>query len=103
MVIIFDIVELCGLIECENAIARCGTVSVIRFCLAVSYASQSATLCGLSMMLVEPKQRAKLDDNPKPFTVNISSKPSRKLAAALGYSCSSHCACFSKPAQRAIG
>src|SRR5204863_6798016 len=32
----------------------------------------------------------KARDNPKRFTVNISAKPSRKLAAALGYSRSSH-------------
>src|SRR5436309_506624 len=52
-------------------------------------------LCGLSITLVEHKQRAKRGDSSRRFTVNISAKPSRKLAAALGYSCSSHCACFS--------
>src|SRR5439155_4638103 len=52
-------------------------------------------LCGLSITLVEHKQRAKRGDSSRRFTVNISAKPSRKLAAALGSPCSSHCACFS--------
>ncbi len=52
-------------------------------------------LCGLSITLVETRQRARLGDKPKRFTVNISPNPSRKLAAALGYSRSSHSACFS--------
>src|SRR5207247_3597671 len=52
-------------------------------------------LCGLSITLVETRQRERLGDKPKRFTVNISTKPSRKLAAALGYSRSSHSACFS--------
>src|SRR5947199_5940842 len=43
-------------------------------------------LCGLSITLVETRQRERLGDKPKRFTVNISAKPSRKLAAALGYS-----------------
>jgi len=38
-------------------------------------------LCGLSITLVETKQRAKLGDKPKRLTVNISVRPSRKLAA----------------------
>ena len=53
-------------------------------------------LCGLSMTLVATKQLARLRDKLKGLTVNISGKPSRKLAAALGYSRSSQWACFSK-------
>jgi len=47
-------------------------------------------LCGLSITLVETRQRERLGDKPKRFTVNISTKPSRKLAAALGYSRANH-------------
>src|SRR5205809_692997 len=47
-------------------------------------------LCGLSITLVETRQRERLGDNPKRFTVNISAKPSRKLADALGYSRNSY-------------
>src|SRR5436853_577860 len=60
-------------------------------------------LCGLSMTLVETRQRERLGDKPKRFTVNISAKPSRKLAAALGYSRSSHSACFSIRTMPSLG
>ncbi len=38
-------------------------------------------LCKLSMVVVETKQRARAGDNPKWLTVNISARPSRRLAA----------------------
>jgi hypothetical protein len=40
-------------------------------------------LCGLSMMLVETRQRERAGDKPKRLTVNISAKPSRKVEAYL--------------------
>src|SRR6516164_3480019 len=49
-------------------------------------------LFGLSITLVETRQRERRGDKP---SSNISSKPSRRLGAALGYSRSSHSACFS--------
>jgi hypothetical protein len=49
---------------------------------------------GLSMVLVVARQRIKVGGKPKWFKVNISSMPSNKLSAALGYSFSSHCASF---------
>src|SRR5208282_25705 len=52
-------------------------------------------LWGLSIRLVVTRQRERLGDKPREETVNISAKPSRKLVAALGYSPSSHWACFS--------
>ena len=49
----------------------------------------------LSIRLVVTRQRDRLGVKPRDETVNIPSRPSRKLAALLGYSPSSHCACFS--------
>src|SRR5215831_20898157 len=52
-------------------------------------------LYGLSIRLVVTRQRDRREGKPGEETVNISFRPSRRLAAALGYSLSSHCACFS--------
>lgn len=56
---------------------------------------------GLSMMFVVARQRTSEDDTPKAFMVKRSSIPSRRLAAAPGYSFSSHRAwvsIFTRPA-----
>src|SRR6516162_7023287 len=59
-------------------------------------------LYGLSIRLVVTRQRDRLEGTPREETVNISPRPSRKLAAALGYSLSNHCACFSSLAIPAL-
>src|ERR1043166_8555549 len=51
-----------------------------------------------SMTFVEHNPRLKSAGNPRRLTVNISAKPSRKLAAAEGWSFSKACASFSKRA-----
>src|ERR1017187_10721410 len=48
--------------------------------------------CGLSMMLVVARQRCNLGGTPSRLMVKHSSSPSRRLAAAEGYSVSSHSA-----------
>ena len=55
-------------------------------------------LCGDSMMSVVVRHRRKLGGSPIRYTVNISSSPSRKLAAAEGYSFSNQRACCSSRA-----
>src|SRR4030042_3794209 len=50
---------------------------------------------GFSMMLVEERQRQSHLLTPNLLTVKVSANPSRKLAAALGHSLSSHWASFS--------
>jgi len=51
-----------------------------------------------SMTLVEQSPRHKVGGNPRRLTVNISAKPSRRLAAAEGYSPASRCASCSSRA-----